>query len=149
MGLIDGVASMGRKLIEKVEGVVGDAIDAAKNLLGIASPSKVFKSFGRFTMLGLIVGIDQLSGSVVSSIKNVADKMTNVFNPNLTAPKIDDVVGNFSNLDGNINSMVQHTHTFDNNPHKKTVRIEMNIDNDALTSIVNDRNAMRNSIFEF
>ena len=149
MGLIDGVASMGRKLIEKVEGVVGDAIDAAKNLLGIASPSKVFKSFGRFTMLGLIVGIDQLSGSVVSSIKNVADKMTNVFNPNLTAPKIDDVVGNFSNLDGNINSMVQHTHTFDINPHKKTVRIEMNIDNDALTSIVNDRNAMRNSIFEF
>ena len=45
--------------------------------------------------------------------------------------------------------MVQHTHTIESAPNMKTVRIEMNVDNEALTSIVNDVNATRNMIFEF
>ncbi len=141
MGLVDGVASMAGNLVDKVKDVVGRAINAAKSLLHIASPSKVFRSIGNYTMLGLIVGINGQSGRVIDSVSRVASGMVNAFSPNFETTNIPNLTGSFSGINGNINTMVQHSHTVDINPRMKTVRIEMNVDNDALTSIVNDRNA--------
>lgn len=57
-GLINGIASMGQAVIDAIGGVVGGAIDWAKGLLGIASPSKVFAEIGDYTMQGLARGIE-------------------------------------------------------------------------------------------
>ena len=57
-GLMDGVGSMVDDLIDQVYGAIESAIDAAKRLLGIESPSKVFAEIGRQVMEGLILGID-------------------------------------------------------------------------------------------
>lgn len=60
-GLAQGIASAPGKVIEAVTGAVDGAISEAKKLLGIASPSKVFRGIGENTMLGLEEGI--LGGS--------------------------------------------------------------------------------------
>ena len=57
-GLISGVKSKVGDMIDSVYGAIESAIDAAKNLLGIESPSKVFAEIGRQVMEGLILGID-------------------------------------------------------------------------------------------
>jgi TP901 family phage tail tape measure protein len=56
MGLRDGVLAAVGGLISAVKGAVTSAIQAAKNLLGISSPSKVFEGIGSNMVLGLASG---------------------------------------------------------------------------------------------
>lgn len=57
-GMVNGVTSAADSLIDSVKGAVDDAIDAAKNLLGIHSPSRVFRKIGQYTMQGAALGVD-------------------------------------------------------------------------------------------
>lgn len=57
LGLINGIKAMAGRAISAVTDVVGGAVSKAKGLLGIASPSKVFRKFGVFTVDGLVQGI--------------------------------------------------------------------------------------------
>lgn len=57
-GMVNGVTSAAGHLIDSVKGAVDDAIDAAKNLLGIHSPSRVFRKIGQYTMQGAALGVD-------------------------------------------------------------------------------------------
>ncbi|MFD2657565.1 phage tail protein [Gracilibacillus thailandensis] len=70
-GMINGVGSMAGKLVDKVSGVVGGAIDKAKNLLGIASPSKLFEQFGKWTGEGYINGIDKMNRQVTQASRGM------------------------------------------------------------------------------
>lgn len=64
VGLIDGIKQKAKDAIDAVTGVVGDAIDGAKNLLKISSPSKVFAEIGAFTTEGFADGIRSMVGDV-------------------------------------------------------------------------------------
>lgn len=75
-GFINGIASMVRGVIDTVGGVVNDAIQAAKNLLGIASPSKVFREIGMFTGEGFIDGIDKIGPKVRKAMDGFASDVT-------------------------------------------------------------------------
>lgn len=57
-GLINGVTGAAGKLVNAVKGVVDDAIQGAKNLLGIKSPSRVFRKIGQYVMQGAALGVD-------------------------------------------------------------------------------------------
>ena len=57
-GMVNGVTGAAGRLINSVKGAVDDAIAAAKNLLGIHSPSRVFRKIGQYTMQGAALGVD-------------------------------------------------------------------------------------------
>ena len=57
-GMVNGVTGAAGRLIGAVKGAVGNAIDGAKKLLGIHSPSRVFREIGRYTMQGAALGVD-------------------------------------------------------------------------------------------
>lgn len=57
LGMIHGVEAMAGALIGAAKRVVGGAINAAKSLLGIGSPSRLFFGFGGNTMQGFINGM--------------------------------------------------------------------------------------------
>lgn len=57
-GMVNGVTSAAGRLIDSVKGAVDGAINAAKNLLGIHSPSRVFRKIGRYAMQGAALGVD-------------------------------------------------------------------------------------------
>ena len=67
-GLVDGVTGAAQSLIDAVGGAVSGALDWAKNLLGIASPSKVFREIGQFTMQGMALGIEDEGAAPASAL---------------------------------------------------------------------------------
>lgn len=72
-GLIEGVKSMVNGIIDAISGVVNSAIDGAKNLLGIASPSKVFRDeVGVMIGKGMALGIKKSSKEVSDASADMA-----------------------------------------------------------------------------
>lgn len=112
-GLVNGIKSMAGAAVNAAKSVVGDAIAGAKNLLGINSPSRVFRSFGEYTMQGLEIGINRMANRAVGAVTDVAKDMTNSFVPDLTTTAdIDSQIGNFnrelrSTVDADIQSGIE------------------------------------------
>lgn len=69
-GMVNGVTGAAGRLIDSVKGAVDDAIDAAKNLLGIHSPSRVFRKIGQYTMQGAALGVDDDADVLLRSTDN-------------------------------------------------------------------------------
>lgn len=69
-GMVKGVTGAASRLIDSVKGAVGDAINAAKNLLGIHSPSRVFRKIGQYTMRGAALGVDDDADVLLRSTDN-------------------------------------------------------------------------------
>lgn len=57
-GMVDGITGAAGRLVDAAKNAVGNAIDGAKKLLGIHSPSRVFREIGRYTMQGAALGVD-------------------------------------------------------------------------------------------
>ena len=69
-GMVNGVTGAAGSLIDSVKGAVDDAINAAKNLLGIHSPSRVFRKIGQYTMQGAALGVDDDADVLLRSTDN-------------------------------------------------------------------------------
>lgn len=74
-GMVNGVSEAAGSLIDSVKGAVDDAIQAAKNLLGIKSPSRVFRQIGRYTMQGAALGVDDDADLLLQSTDNAMRNM--------------------------------------------------------------------------
>jgi len=73
-GLIGGIRDRAVALIDTIRGAVQGAIEAARGLLGVKSPSRVFFDIGENMMLGLQQGIDSLSNMPVDATINAINK---------------------------------------------------------------------------
>ncbi|QKN86248.1 putative tail length tape-measure protein [Staphylococcus virus pSp_SNUABM-S] len=150
--LVPAIMAVGNALAVVGGGALGLAgAFGIKSLLGIKSPSRVFKQIGVYTMQGLGIGVDQEGQNAVGSVVDVARQLTKAFNPVLSLPSISDATSGLNGLSGlsaNLTTQIQHTHSFETSPRMKTVRIEMRLDNDAIYGIVNDKQAEKHSIFE-
>lgn len=79
MGFVNGVKNAAGALIDAVGGAVKGAIDWAKGLLGIHSPSRVFRQFGEYTDEGFIIGVNNQAGAVMKSVGNMAQGAIDAF----------------------------------------------------------------------
>lgn len=71
-GMINGVRDMAGALASAAKDVVGSAISAAKSVLKIGSPSKVFAEIGRDTGRGLVIGLNGAQDSVDKAASQMA-----------------------------------------------------------------------------
>ena len=69
-GLKKGIQSAWNNMVSWFTGLFGDLIGIAKKILGIASPSKVFKKIGGFTAEGFGVGFEDEFARVKDDIEN-------------------------------------------------------------------------------
>ncbi|MDK7928289.1 hypothetical protein QP635_00115 [Staphylococcus hominis] len=145
-GLVRGIMDGMKWVVDAARNVARSAVNAAKNALGIHSPSRVFKEIGGYTMQGFGIGIDKEGRSVASGMGSMAQSITDAFNSNLAIP---DITANMKKVSANMNAQVQHTHNIKTNPSQRVVRIEMDVNNEALAAIVNEQNANRDAIFTF
>jgi phage-related protein len=75
-GLWNGIKEAAAGLGDKVSKLIDENVPGpVKKLLGIASPSKLFKQFGSWTMEGLSNGITAGAGGVMANISSVAKNM--------------------------------------------------------------------------
>lgn len=87
-GMINGVKSMAGSLVSAAKGVVDGAVEGAKSLLGISSPSKVFAEIGRDTGRGFIKGLTGTEAQIKSTTEKMAASITKAFRGRRT--RVDD-----------------------------------------------------------
>lgn len=71
-GLIKGIGSMASAVLKSISGVVTGAIDGAKRLLGIKSPSRVFAGIGEDTGEGFVGGLQRMYGDVEKAAEGLS-----------------------------------------------------------------------------
>lgn len=84
-GMINGIKEKAGDLVKAAGDVVGNAINAAKSKLGIASPSKVFREIGAFTSEGMAIGITDNARMAVASVTAMAKEMIDAYNPDFAS----------------------------------------------------------------
>ena len=72
-GLINGIKAMGSKVAGAIGSVVNSAVSSAKKLLGIKSPSRVFRQIGDDTGEGLVLGLKDKESDVVKASKRLSN----------------------------------------------------------------------------
>lgn len=72
-GLIDGIAQNIAGVASAITGGLQDAVNGALSFLGIASPSKLFKGIGMYTMQGMALGIGDTAGAVQSEMRSAVE----------------------------------------------------------------------------
>jgi len=70
-GLKRGIQDAAGNVVSAAKKVVSNAISAAKNLLGIHSPSKVFADIGKYSGEGFIQGLKSYSSKVADASEDV------------------------------------------------------------------------------
>lgn len=81
-GLKQGIKQKAKAIYDAASNVVTGAINAAKNVLGINSPSRVFMEIGRFVDQGFMIGLEKYSKNVNKSATNLAEGVvSNIQNP--------------------------------------------------------------------
>lgn len=78
-GFISGITQKAKDMVNAVKGAVGNAIDGAKNLLGIHSPSKVFAYFAKMTTKGYGDNIKKTQNTAIRPMENLMERVKGVF----------------------------------------------------------------------
>ena len=78
-GIISGISARSGALYNHLRTVAGNALAAAKNALGIASPSRLMRDqVGKWIPAGIAAGIEQSSGMVTDAMTEMAGNMASV-----------------------------------------------------------------------
>ncbi|MDU5527577.1 MAG: phage tail tape measure protein [Finegoldia magna] len=129
-GFVNGVRNAAHRLISAVTGAVSNAINGAKRLLGIHSPSRVFKDIGINTMLGAAIGIEDTSKKPLKAVESMADDMISTFNKSSN-----EFNSSFGDVSGNAN----FTHTLKNDTTaKQPVEITFKMFDKTFKAFVDD-----------
>ena len=145
-GLVRGIMNGMKWVVDAARNVAKSAVNAAKNALGIHSPSRVFKAIGAYTMEGMHLGMNAQGSKVIDLASSIASRVSSGFNSSLNVPKIQ---SDFRNASASVNAQVQHTHQINASPNQRVVTIQMDVNNDALAAIVNNQNAKRDMKYTF
>lgn len=145
-GLARGIMSGASQVISSAVNVAKSAISAVKGALSIHSPSRVFKDIGAYTMEGMHLGMNTEGSKVIDLASSIASRVSSGFNSSLNVPKI---TSDFRNATASVNAQVQHTHQVNSSPNQRVVRIEMDVNNEALSAIVNGQTANEDATFSF
>nr|DAF38916.1 MAG TPA: tail tape measure protein [Caudoviricetes sp.] len=69
-GIVNGITGAAGKVKDAIADAIGNAIDFAKHILGIKSPSRVFRKIGQYTMQGAALGVDDGADLLLRSTDN-------------------------------------------------------------------------------
>lgn len=78
-GLWKGINDMKNWVINKVKGFGNSVMAGIKSALGIASPSKITRGFGRFVSQGLALGIEDDEQKAVNAMESLSDSVKSAF----------------------------------------------------------------------
>lgn len=99
-GIIRGITGACGRLFSTMKDIAGRALNAAKNALGIHSPSTVFRDMvGKMIPAGVTVGIEANAGKTIQAIKDYAKDLVTTIDTNKFLGKV-----NMSTAGININS---------------------------------------------
>lgn len=77
-GMFDGIAKNAQKVLDSLSSLGKRMRNVTAAVLGIHSPSRVFREFGMFTMLGLAGGINANAEKPLSASQGVAESLISI-----------------------------------------------------------------------
>lgn len=77
-GMFDGIAKNAQKVLDSLSSLGKRMRNVTAAVLGIHSPSRVFREFGMFTMLGLAGGIDANAEKPLNASQGVAESLISI-----------------------------------------------------------------------
>lgn len=84
-GIINGVTNMGSSLLNALKNLAINALNAAKSVLGIHSPSRVFENqVGKMIDLGMAQGIENNVNHVSDAMKEISKSSIGMINTDIT-----------------------------------------------------------------
>ena len=82
-GIVNGITSAAKNLYNAMRNIASKALNAAKEKLGIHSPSRVFANeVGKYIPEGVSVGIEANAGNTLKSIRDYANSLVNEIDTN-------------------------------------------------------------------
>lgn len=82
-GIKKGISNAWDNMVEWFKGLFGDLIGIAKKILGIKSPSRVFKVIGKYVDEGLKEGLEQGADEVYRTVSDISDGVIDNFDADL------------------------------------------------------------------
>jgi TP901 family phage tail tape measure protein len=79
-GFINGVSSMAQVAINKVKSIGSSAVSGIKSVLGIHSPSRVFRQIGIYVNEGLVDGLTGSTAKVKAATRRIESLLTQTYN---------------------------------------------------------------------
>lgn len=128
-GFIRGIKEMASNLASAAREAVGNAITAAKKTLGVASPSKVFKEIGFYTVKGFAVGL-------TDNAKMAANAMNKVIDP-LTGTSVD-IGSNLADINGQAKNAIDYTITDKLGGQKQSQTLILRLGNKDFKAFIED-----------
>ncbi|EZY68576.1 hypothetical protein V063_02643, partial [Staphylococcus aureus R0487] len=119
---------------------------AAKRVLRIKSPSRVFRGLGQYVSQGLAIGITKDGDRAINAVTTLSKELTNAFRPELYSDLTSDMQGSLNgSVDGHMSKDIQHSMKENNRPIVNiTVRNEGDIE--FIKSYIDDLDAKDGSI---
>lgn len=77
-GIRNGISNAWSGLVSWFKGLFGDLTQIAKDILGIASPSKVFKQIGEYTVEGFDEGMADFGQGAMSDVQSAMNDIANI-----------------------------------------------------------------------
>lgn len=140
-GIARGIANGASRVINAAANIAKKAVSAAKSVLRIHSPSRVFRDIGGYISQGLGIGIMEQSNSAINASRRLAKDVTNAFSPDLNTDLTSDLTGGLnSDVNAHMSKDVRHSMQENNKPIVNvTVRNESDIP--AIKSYIEDSNS--------
>lgn len=133
-GIIRGVSGAAGKLFSKMKSIASNALKAAKNALGINSPSKVFRDVvGRSIPEGIAVGVVKSEDEAIKSIDDMTADLVKSINVGALMDSVNikpsGTIINNSNksLASAINGLIDKVTSKEDS--ERTIQVNLNIDN--------------------
>ena len=133
-GVINGIGQAAGRLFTKMKNIASDALQSAKNALGINSPSKVFRDVvGRSIPEGIAVGVVKSEDEAIKSIDDMTADLVKSINVGALMDSVNikpsGTIINNSNksLASAINGLIDKVTSNENS--ERTIQVNLNIDN--------------------
>ena len=75
-GIKNGISNAWGNMVSWFKGLFGDLTKIAKDILGIASPSKVFRKIGEYTVEGFDIGMQDFGVGAMQDVQNAMDEIS-------------------------------------------------------------------------
>lgn len=82
-GIKNGISNAWNNMVSWFKGLFGDLVQIAKDILGIASPSKVFEQIGEYTTEGFDKGMENFGQGAMEDVQNAMDEISNIPGPTI------------------------------------------------------------------
>lgn len=145
-GLVNGIKSGLSWVVDAARNVAQSAVNAAKSVLRIHSPSRVFRGIGQYVSQGLGMGILADQHKAVNAVRSVASNLTDAFKPELSTDLTDGLGGSLNgSVDAHMTKDVRHSMQENNRPIVNiTVRNEGDVE--YIKSYIEEQNGKNSSM---